>query len=104
MQIQVQDECDFEGEEAGGDIGLERNTNAASIQQAEREKREQAKLDSQKKKEKDKEDRYTYEDQIRFKSHFIFLALIMVFINFLLQGETKTTASRKERKAQASEV
>ncbi|XP_022902240.1 coiled-coil domain-containing protein 43 [Onthophagus taurus] len=36
---------------------LEKNTNALSVHQAERERREQAKLDSQRKKEKDKEDR-----------------------------------------------
>lgn len=36
---------------------LEKNTNAQAVLQAEKEKREQAKLDSQKKKEKDKEDR-----------------------------------------------
>lgn len=38
--------------------GLEKNLNALSVQQAEKERREQAKLESQKKKEKDKEDRY----------------------------------------------
>uniref|UniRef100_A0A1B6DHY5 Coiled-coil domain-containing protein 43 n=1 Tax=Clastoptera arizonana TaxID=38151 RepID=A0A1B6DHY5_9HEMI len=37
--------------------GLVKNTNVALVQQAEREKREKAKIDSQKKKEKDKEDR-----------------------------------------------
>lgn len=42
----------------GGSESLERNTNAFSVQQAEKEKREQAKIDSQKKKDKDKEDRY----------------------------------------------
>lgn len=36
---------------------LEKNCNAALVAQAEREKREQSKLESQKKKEKDKEDR-----------------------------------------------
>lgn len=38
--------------------GLMKNMNAASVQQAEREKREKAKIESQKKKEKDKEDRF----------------------------------------------
>lgn len=37
--------------------GLEKNTNVFTVQQAEKEKREQAKIDSQKKKDKDKEDR-----------------------------------------------
>lgn len=37
--------------------GLEKNTNVSNIVQLEKEKREKAKLDSQKKKEKDKEDR-----------------------------------------------
>ncbi|KAI4464685.1 coiled-coil domain-containing protein 43 [Holotrichia oblita] len=37
--------------------GLEKNTNVLSVQQAEKERREQAKLESQRKKEKDKEDR-----------------------------------------------
>ncbi|KAL0274025.1 UNVERIFIED_CONTAM: hypothetical protein PYX00_006560 [Menopon gallinae] len=37
--------------------GLVKNTNASSVQQAEREKREKAKIESQRKKEKDKEDR-----------------------------------------------
>ena len=36
---------------------LEKNTNAQAVHQAEREKREQSRLDSQKKKEKDREDR-----------------------------------------------
>ena len=55
-----QEESDGEGEEegaAGGDIGIERNTNASNIAQQEREKRERAKLESQKKKDKDREDR-----------------------------------------------
>lgn len=42
---------------SGGDCGIEKNLNAATIVQQEREKREKAKLESQKKKEKDKEDR-----------------------------------------------
>ena len=48
-----------EGEEevASSDVGLEKNMNAATIAQQGREKRERAKLESQKKKEKDKEDR-----------------------------------------------
>lgn len=37
--------------------GLEKNTNALQVAQAVKEKREQAKIDSQKKKDKDKEDR-----------------------------------------------
>lgn len=50
-------DADEEGA-SGGDCGIEKNTNAATIIQQEREKREKAKLESQKKKEKDKEDRY----------------------------------------------
>ena len=48
------------GEEEASDVkenGLEKNRNVHLVMQAEKEKREQAKLDSQKKKEKDKEDR-----------------------------------------------
>lgn len=68
-QMTDTEESDAEGEEdaaagggggggGGGDCGIEKNTNAANIAQQIKEKREQAKLDSQKKKEKDKEDRY----------------------------------------------
>ncbi|RZC37554.1 coiled-coil domain-containing protein 43 [Asbolus verrucosus] len=39
------------------EVSLEKNTNVQSVLQAEKVKREQAKLDSQRKKEKDKEDR-----------------------------------------------
>ncbi|XP_019868053.2 coiled-coil domain-containing protein 43 [Aethina tumida] len=39
------------------ETNLEKNLNALTVMQAEKEKREQARLDSQKKKEKDKEDR-----------------------------------------------
>lgn len=42
---------------SGGDCGIEKNLNVATIIQQEKEKREKAKLESQKKKEKDKEDR-----------------------------------------------
>ncbi|XP_029177995.1 coiled-coil domain-containing protein 43 [Nylanderia fulva] len=60
---QMSDEENSEGENreedgaSGGDCGIEKNLNAATIVQQEREKREKAKLESQKKKEKDKEDR-----------------------------------------------
>ncbi|XP_066585737.1 coiled-coil domain-containing protein 43 [Prorops nasuta] len=59
---QMSDENDSEGEgdesgAGGGDCGIEKNTNAATIAQQERERREKAKQESQKKKEKDKEDR-----------------------------------------------
>lgn len=43
------------GDAKGGD--LEKNTNALAVQQAEKERREQARLESQRKKDKDKEDR-----------------------------------------------
>lgn len=45
------------GDNHRGENGLEKNTNVLSVQQAERERREQAKIESQRKKEKDKEDR-----------------------------------------------
>lgn len=59
---QMPDEENSEGDgeddaAGGGDGGIEKNLNAATIIQQEREKREKAKLESQKKKEKDKEDR-----------------------------------------------
>lgn len=43
--------------ESGGDTRLEKNLNSQTVSQAEKMKREQARVDSQKKKEKDKEDR-----------------------------------------------
>lgn len=59
---QMADEGNSEGDgeedgAGGGDCGIEKNLNAATIVQQEREKREKAKLESQKKKEKEKEDR-----------------------------------------------
>jgi len=59
-QMSDEDNSEGDGEEdgaSGGDCGIEKNLNAATIIQQEREKREKAKLESQKKKEKDKEDR-----------------------------------------------
>lgn len=61
---QMTDDEEEEGVEdaqTGGDHkenGLEKNMNASTVMHAEKMKREQAKLDSQKKKDKDKEDRY----------------------------------------------
>lgn len=58
---QMTDDEDENDDEAAGDTsenGLERNKNAFVVQQAEKLKREQAKLASQQKKDKDKEDRY----------------------------------------------
>lgn len=55
------EEEDDEGIQSGGDLkenGLEKNTNASTVAQAEKLKREQAKLESQRKKDKDKEDRF----------------------------------------------
>ncbi|XP_056638628.1 coiled-coil domain-containing protein 43 isoform X2 [Diorhabda sublineata] len=53
------EEGDVEEHTAGfNDGALEKNTNAQTVAQAEKLKREQARLDSQKKKEKDKEDRF----------------------------------------------
>lgn len=54
------DEDEAENGNQAGDHkenGLEKNTNVQAVVQAEKIKREQAKLDSQRKKEKDKEDR-----------------------------------------------
>lgn len=50
---------DSEGEEEdnGTSDRMQRNTNALTVQLAEKEKREHARLESQKKKDKDKEDR-----------------------------------------------
>lgn len=62
-QMSDEDNSEGDGEEdgaGGGDCGIEKNLNAATIIQQEREKREKAKLESQKKKEKDKEDRWDY--------------------------------------------
>ncbi|XP_032685374.1 coiled-coil domain-containing protein 43 [Odontomachus brunneus] len=57
MSDEENSEGDGEEDGGGGDCGIEKNLNAATIIQQEREKREKAKLESQKKKEKDKEDR-----------------------------------------------
>lgn len=59
-QTPEEEDSEADGEEdgaSGGECKIEKNRNAATIVQQEREKREKAKLDSQKKKEKDKEDR-----------------------------------------------
>lgn len=59
-QMSDEDNSEGDGEEdgaGGGDGGIEKNLNASTIIQQEREKREKAKLESQRKKEKDKEDR-----------------------------------------------
>lgn len=58
-QMSVDEKSDDEDQETVviSDDGLEKNMNAANIAQQERDKREKAKLDSQKKKDKDKEDR-----------------------------------------------
>lgn len=45
-------------DEAGDGPDLVKNTNAADVHAAARERREQSRLDAQKKKEKDKEDRF----------------------------------------------
>ncbi|XP_054282443.1 coiled-coil domain-containing protein 43 [Macrosteles quadrilineatus] len=64
---QTSDQESGEEDDGGGNEGKEnglfKNTNAQSVHQAEREKRERAKLDSQKKKEKDKEDREKQKQQ-----------------------------------------
>lgn len=51
----LQEDAVQEEEAVGPD--LVKNTNAADVHAAARERREQARLDAQKKKEKDKEDR-----------------------------------------------
>lgn len=72
-----EDNSEGDGEEdgaGGGDCGIEKNLNAATIIQQEREKREKAKLESQKKKEKDKEDRWDDDLSINFpKNLFIYV-------------------------------
>ncbi|XP_046676906.1 LOW QUALITY PROTEIN: coiled-coil domain-containing protein 43-like [Homalodisca vitripennis] len=66
---QTSDQDSGEEDDVGGggtegkENGLFKNTNAAAVHQAEREKREKAKIDSQKKKEKDKEDREKQKQQ-----------------------------------------
>lgn len=63
-QMSEEENSEGDGEEdgaSGGDCGIEKNTNTAAIIQQEREKREKAKLESQRKKEKDKEDRYVFD-------------------------------------------
>lgn len=60
-QLSDEGDSEAEGEEdgasGGGDYGIEKNLNAATIVQQEKERRGKAKLVSQKKKEKDKEER-----------------------------------------------
>lgn len=51
-----ENECDEENETCD-EMGIKKNLNAQTVANAEKMKREQAKIDSQKKKEKDKEDR-----------------------------------------------
>lgn len=84
-QIQVQEESEFQDEEDNHDIGLEKNTNFSSIQQAEKERREQARLESHNKKEKDKADRYEL-PEVKFK-----LVLNHLFFEFSQNSERNTT-------------
>ncbi|CAH1979661.1 unnamed protein product [Acanthoscelides obtectus] len=58
-QMSDDEEDDTDANSTGGSKGdgLEKNMNAQAVAQAEKNKREQARIDSQKKKEKDKEDR-----------------------------------------------
>lgn len=56
-QMTDDEEDGGEGNESGDDIKLEKNLNAQTVALAEKNKREQSRVDSQKKKEKDKEDR-----------------------------------------------
>lgn len=51
-----ENDCE-EGNQSAENAGMEKNLNAQTVANAEKMKREQAKMDSQKKKEKDKEDR-----------------------------------------------
>lgn len=82
-QMSDQDESEGEGDEdgvgggGGGDPGLEKNTNVANIIHAEREKRDRAKIESQKKKEKDREDRLVKVNNLfYFKDGLFFAKLI----------------------------
>lgn len=63
-----------ENTESNDDMAIQKNLNAQTVANAEKMKREQAKIDSQKKKEKDKEDRYTY--VLNLLTNTIFLVLI----------------------------
>lgn len=66
------DENDYEeGNGSDDEKGMEKNVNAQTVANAEKVKREQAKLDSQKKKEKDKEDRLAT-IAFCFEQNFIF--------------------------------
>lgn len=58
-QVEYEDEYEEDDGDGAGpsDGGLARNTNASDVAQLAKEKREQAKIDSQAKKDKDKEDR-----------------------------------------------
>ncbi|EEB17396.1 coiled-coil domain-containing protein, putative [Pediculus humanus corporis] len=56
MSDDENDKDEEEGEN-GSENSIVKNINVAAVKQAEKEKREKAKIDSQKKKEKDKEDR-----------------------------------------------
>lgn len=56
-ETQEEDEAENDYDNDEGDPDLEKNTNKSDVQKLAREKREQAKLDSEQKKLKDKEDR-----------------------------------------------
>lgn len=55
-QLSDEEDDDRGASASNGDAELGRNTNVEAVQQMMRERREQAKLESQRKKEKDKED------------------------------------------------
>ncbi|XP_055902239.1 coiled-coil domain-containing protein 43 [Eupeodes corollae] len=56
-QTEVSEEEDADEPDEKSSAGLQKNTNVHDVIQLQKERREQARLDSQKKKEKDKEDR-----------------------------------------------
>lgn len=64
-QVEYEDEYDEDDDDGAGPSGdsLMKNTNASDVAQLAKEKREQAKIDSQAKKDKDKEDRAKQKQQ-----------------------------------------
>lgn len=95
-----------DGEEdgaSGGDCGIEKNTNAATIIQQEREKREKAKLESQRKKEKDKEDRYEFNKLFIIHDRVISTLLLINMFSFREKQKQLREEKKEKRKTQKGE-
>lgn len=73
-QTPVDDHEHEEGNNTDDEGGIEKNLNTQTVANAEKIKREQAKLDSQKKRDKDKEDRYENYKYILFSKSFFFIS------------------------------